>query len=140
MNSREVADRLGTDARTLRRFLRDPKSTFQAVGSGGRYEFTENDLPALEKRFKVWLEGQAPKPRTEPTAVVTVVPRASRKTQEERDREVWAEEGTVFIPDIRDPGVRARVQLEAQERARRLDERLLAAGLHISQWRDREHA
>jgi hypothetical protein len=140
MNSREVAGRLGTDARTLRRFLRDPKSTFQAVGSGGRYEFEESDLPGLEKRFADWMKGQQTVDRTPREKLPTPAPAVTSsraKTQAEKDAEVWAEEGTVVIDDIRDPRVRARVRCEAHERARRLDERLMAHGMHISQWRER---
>jgi hypothetical protein len=56
------------------------------------------------------------------------------------DRQVWEEEGPVAIEDIRDPRVRARVQANAQAAEERLNMRLLAAGLHITQLGDRQSA
>jgi len=127
MDTKTVAAALNTDPKVLRRFLRDPRSTFSAVGSGARYEFTEADIPELSRRFSDWAGTKPAKP-----AVVRTVPTVS---QRQLDEAVWEEEGPVVIEDIRDPRVRARVKAVAQERARRLDERLLAAGLHISQHR-----
>jgi len=46
LSSREAASRIGTDARTLRRFLR---STGAGVGEGKRYEIAEDALPDLER-------------------------------------------------------------------------------------------
>jgi hypothetical protein len=138
MDSRAVAEALGTSPRILRQFLRSPQSTFQAVGSNARYDFKQEDMPSLVKRFNLWAEGRskvtvAPQPDTKPAGNRVV----SDRTQVERDRAVWAEEGPVVLPDIRNPHTRRKVLAEAEGRVRRLDERLLAAGLHISQWRDR---
>ncbi len=47
------------EAKTLRQFFRSPASTVEAVGSGGRYEFLETDVPTIEKEFKAWKEGHA---------------------------------------------------------------------------------
>jgi hypothetical protein len=44
MDTSEVAEKLGTTPRILRQFLRSPSSTFVAVGSGSRYDFTAKDL------------------------------------------------------------------------------------------------
>lgn len=132
MNTKTVATAIGTDAKTLRRFLRDPRSTFKAVGSGARYTFTEGDMDELARRFADWAGTKPAKPS---------VPRTTdRDDQADRDAKVWAEEGAVVLDDIRNPAVRARVQRVARERAARLDERLMAAGLHISQYRDRDRA
>ena len=38
----------------LRQFLRASKD-YESVGSGGRYAFTEDDLPELKTRFAAWL-------------------------------------------------------------------------------------
>lgn len=56
------------------------------------------------------------------------------------DEAVWTEEeasGTFdgVIPDIRDPKVRAEVRRIAAEQEMRLEERLIAAGLHVLQKR-----
>jgi hypothetical protein len=97
------------------------------VGSGARYDFTEHDLPDLARRFADWA-GTKP---TRPHVVRVNTP----DRQRERDAAVWAEEGDVLIPDIRSPGVRARVRAIAAAQERRLNERLMAAGMHISQQR-----
>lgn len=128
MDTKTIAAVLGTEARILRRFLRDPRSTFQSVGSGARYEFTEADIPELTKRFQDWQGGKQATRVTTPTR-----PTDPQVSQLERDRAVWEEEGPVVVEDIRKPGVRARIKAEAKRREDRLDELLMAAGLHISQ-------
>lgn len=131
MDSRAVADHLGTDPKTLRRFIRSDACPFAAVGAGGRYDFTADQVTAMAEAFKVWTFGtdapKAPKPKATRTR--------KARTQADIDAAVWAEEGPVVLPDIRDPKVLAEVRRLGAERARRLDERLLAAGLHISQHR-----
>lgn len=119
-----AAAELGTDGRTLRRFLRTADSGFTPVGSGGSYEFTTSDMPKLRANFSKWNS------RPSKNAVKT------------------ASNGETLIPDA--PGVSARVansraradraavaKLTA-ERVDRLEAALRAKGLHISQMRDRD--
>ena len=127
MNTNEVAAQLGTDPKTLRRFIRSDACPFPAVGSGGRYSFDAKDIPALQQEFNRWLSGQES----------PIKRKRTKMTQYDKDQQVWEEEGPVIIPDIRNPRVRADVRRRAAERAQRLDEMLMVAGLHISQWRDR---
>lgn len=128
MNAQQAAEKIGTDAKTLRRFIRSPKSTFKAVGSGGRYEFDEKDIPTLKKLFTAW--------RTAPTQKTT------------RDKE------TVAVAKFKDTDSpmpvsilhgrmprKTREQRDAMSRARvdRLEAQLRAANKHISQrneWAD----
>jgi len=131
IDTKTVAAALGTEPKVLRRFLRDPKSTYAAVGSGSRYNFTENDLPELTRRFQEWSGNKASRP-----AVIRVP--QDEDTKREKDMAVWEEEGPVFMADLRDPRVRRRVKEIAQAQMDRLDERLMAAGLHISQLRYRD--
>lgn len=131
IDTKTVATALGTEPKILRRFLRDPKSTYAAVGSGSRYNFTENDLPELTRRFQEWSGNKAARP------VVVRVPQ-DENTQREKDIAVWEEEGPVAMADIRDPRVRRRVKDIAAAQMARLDERLMAVGLHISQMRYRD--
>lgn len=51
LTTKAVAERLGTDPKTLRVFLR---ATDQGVGSGSRYSFTAKDVPALKTKFTKW--------------------------------------------------------------------------------------
>lgn len=54
--AKQVATRIGTDAKTFRKFLRSSNSPVQAVGQGKRYDFPESELPRLAKAFKSWQE------------------------------------------------------------------------------------
>jgi hypothetical protein len=49
----EAAAKLGTDPKTLRRFLR-ANDSYRNVGSGARYVFQTKDIDPLEKSFKAW--------------------------------------------------------------------------------------
>lgn len=54
LTTREVADKVGTDPKTLRVFLRASKD-YEAVGSGSRYAFTAKDVAPMKARFAKWL-------------------------------------------------------------------------------------
>lgn len=138
MDTAQVAQELGTTARTLRVFLRSSHSTFSPVGSGARYDFTERELPTLKKRFADWQKAGKPRPAAAPAKTEQKPDRRSRKlsTREKRDQEVWAEEGEVKLPDIRDPRVRARARADAAAAEDQLMLRLMAVGLHITQLGD----
>lgn len=143
MDTAQVADVLGTSPRKLRVFLRSTFSTFVPVGSGARYDFTDREIPTLKKRFTEWEKAGKPRPQNQPKAVVKQAkdgpPKLSeQQKQEQRDRQVWAEEGEVKIPDIRDPRVRARALADAAAAEERLMLRLMAAGLHITQLGDKQ--
>lgn len=55
--AKQVATILGTEAKTLRQFFRSPASTVEAVGSGGRYEFREEDIDKIKSEFDAWKAG-----------------------------------------------------------------------------------
>jgi hypothetical protein len=59
LTAKQVATRIGTDAKTLRKFFRAGVSDFKAVGQGGRYEFAKADLPAIKAAFEKWNAGKA---------------------------------------------------------------------------------
>lgn len=52
-SAKEAAIQLGTDARTLRKFIRS-SDDFDAVGQGNRYEFTSKEIKAMKKKFDAW--------------------------------------------------------------------------------------
>ena len=52
--AKQVATRIGTDAKTLRKFFRSAASTVEPVGQGGRYEFDAEDMPQIKKEFDGW--------------------------------------------------------------------------------------
>jgi len=53
-SAKQVATRIGTDAKQLRKFFRDPNSGYSAVGQGGRYDFPESDIPKIKTAFDAW--------------------------------------------------------------------------------------
>lgn len=63
--AKQVATELGVEAKVLRQFLRSSASTFEAVGSGGRYEFTQGDLPKIKEEFQTWQASKTTRTRSE---------------------------------------------------------------------------
>lgn len=51
MTTAEVAEEVGTDPKTLRRYLRSEKSPVEPVGQGNRYHITKAQLNKLRKAF-----------------------------------------------------------------------------------------
>ncbi len=59
LRTAEVAAKLDTDARTLRKFLRSQE---RGVGAGGRYGFEPQQIGNLKKQFNAWQkERETPK-------------------------------------------------------------------------------
>jgi hypothetical protein len=119
LTSKIVAEEIGTDARTLRRFLRDDP-TYRNAGSGGRYVFTERDLPTLKKRFASWQKGVDER-------------RAKRDTSGLINRGRSQEEPEV----IEIPRCTAALRAKEREQIARLEQRLRECGLSVSQMRER---
>jgi hypothetical protein len=65
-SAKQVATRIGTDAKQLRKFFRDPNSGYDAVGQGGRYDFPESDIPKIKTAFDVWNSTKTRRNRTSP--------------------------------------------------------------------------
>lgn len=117
-SAKDIAIQLETDAKTLRRFLRqDPQ--YRNPGSGGRWMFTDQDVEIIRGRFAEW-QGR---PRT--TSV--------GKTMIED-----AEGLPARVIRSRSMADRAAVKAMTEARVDRLEEALKAKGLHISQMRERE--
>lgn len=53
-SAKQVATRIGTDAKQLRKFFRDPNSGYTPVGQGGRYDFPESDIIKIKTAFDAW--------------------------------------------------------------------------------------
>jgi len=136
MNTNEAAARLGTTARILRQFLRSPGSTFVAVGSSSRYDFTDRDMPMLTKRFNEWKTNGKPRSAGKPPSTDTPARKSKLSAKEKQriaDEKVWAEEEPFVLPDISDPKIRARVRRDEAAREERLMMLLMAEGLHLTQ-------
>jgi hypothetical protein len=53
-SAKQVARRIGTDAKTFRKWLRSTASPYEAVGQGQRYDFPAKDLPEIDAKFHAW--------------------------------------------------------------------------------------
>jgi hypothetical protein len=142
LTSSDVARAIGTDAKTLRKFLRaDP--TFHNVGSGARYGFTAADIPTIKRAFEKWAANKragARIPHTTPDPSTLPDRRTKRvygtpMTQAEFDAVVWAEEDAkragepLVIP--RTPT--AAMRRDAAEQMAWLNRRLAEIGRSVSQ-------
>lgn len=54
LTTKEVAEKLDTDPRTLRRFLRSQASPVREVGKGNRYHIEARQFRTLKKAFIRW--------------------------------------------------------------------------------------
>lgn len=59
LSAKEVAIRLDTDARTLRKFLREITDADEQPGQGGRWLFEKSEIKELKKKFAGWHSSQA---------------------------------------------------------------------------------
>lgn len=119
LTSKMVAEEIGTEPRTLRRFLRDDP-TYRNAGSGGRYVFTSRDLPTLRKRFASWQRAVDQR-------------REKRDTSGLINRRDSSDEPEV----IEIPRCTAALRAREAEQVERLERRLRECGLHVSQMRER---
>lgn len=94
LNTTEVATEFGTDARTLRKFLRSPQGTDSTVGKGARWSIEKRDLRSLRKRFETWSAAQE-KATPLPPRVRLIARRALQEA-----RKVQAAEAPVEVEEI----------------------------------------
>lgn len=57
LSAKEAAKRIGTDGRTLRKFLRSQRGL---VGQGNRWAIMEHEIDELKEKFTAW---HTPKPK-----------------------------------------------------------------------------
>lgn len=102
-SAKQVATRIGTDAKTLRKFFRSPASPFEAVGQGGRYEFPEKMLPEIKVAFTAWELGKGTTKAPAPKVNGKSTPKAGarKKRQPKIDREPGEHRGIPMTPPPR---------------------------------------
>ena len=54
LSAKELAIELDTDARTVRKFLRDTTDPENHPGQGGRWNFEKKQVKGLKKKFEAW--------------------------------------------------------------------------------------
>lgn len=99
-SAKQVATRIGTDAKTLRKFFRSSASPFDAVGQGGRYEFLASQLPDIQKAFTAWSNGKTITPSTpkQRTAPVNGKAQPKRRQKHKTDVEPGEHRGLPYKP------------------------------------------
>lgn len=70
LSAKEAAIEVGTDPRTLRKFLRSEDCPFDPVGQGNRYQFTKGEVKKLKKLFIEWSGGTSKKKATKAEKVI----------------------------------------------------------------------
>lgn len=82
--TKAAAEACDTTPRVLRQFLRASKD-YEAVGSGGRYGFTEDDLPELKTRFAAWLAEREAAAKAKEKAAAEAKEKAATPAPEKAD-------------------------------------------------------
>jgi hypothetical protein len=79
LGAKQVARRIGTDGRLLRKFLRSAASPYPSVGQGKRYNFPESELPRIKLYYDAWRNGAI---QIDHEAIERVKPRKSKAKAE----------------------------------------------------------
>lgn len=121
-SAKQVATRIGTDAKQLRKFLRDPNTKYKAVGQGARYDFPEADLPTIKAEFDVWSSTKQRRNRSGSSSTMPRAPRPTAKAEAPRERartaKALAEAGLTGTA-LDDDDIRIRATTSIAERAKK---------------------
>lgn len=112
--AKQVATLLGTDAKVLRQFFRSPASTTEAVGSGGRYEFAEADVPKIKAEFEAWKAGHASRGAKRGSGEGSTRSRSKRGPRVAEVTEVEEVE-ELEIEELEDPDLEEELDLEDED-------------------------
>lgn len=69
LSAKQAAQQLGTDARTLRKFMRAITPKENQPGQGNRYAIEEDLIPELQVKFTDWAKGKKASPNGQEAAV-----------------------------------------------------------------------
>ncbi len=117
--AKQLARKLNTDPKTLRKFLRSKESPIEAVGQGGRYEFDADAAKLIAAGFKDWggvkptkLKGAEEEVETEEVEAPAKKPRAPRKPKATKGVEVPVIEDAIEELDIEEPSAEELEEIE----------------------------
>jgi hypothetical protein len=113
-SAKQIARRIGTDAKTFRKWLRSGASPYTAVGQGQRYEFPVTDLSKIDEQFHAWKD-RGPRGKLPP-----VNGRSTLKARAQKiDREPSEHRGLPMIKSGKKLNpAEFRAEVEAREAAR----------------------
>lgn len=119
MNTREMAEAVGTDPKTLRAFLR-ASDDYNNVGSGAQYKFTKSQIRPMKKKFDAWLAARDEAKNNRPAP---------------KPRKVKGDDDGLPVETLtrRSRAAKEKAAQISRERAARLEAALRATGKHISQ-------
>lgn len=118
MTTNDVADELGTDAKTLRKFFRSDKCDIEPVGQGKRYAITPDDIEDLKIAFSAWSGGKAKKADAddaEPKPDKAPAKGKARKSKKAAPAPVAEEDEDLGLDDDEEPTADALSELEDLE-------------------------
>lgn len=98
LSAKEVAIKLDTDARTLRKFLREVTDPDDQPGQGGRWIFEAKQVKGLKKQFDEWRSSQATPKKKGKKAKST----AAVEIDDEELEEVELDDDEIEDPDDED--------------------------------------
>ncbi len=78
LNTGQMAEEIGTDSRTFRKFLRSDASPYEPVGQGARYIFDHDDVADIRTRFSDWSGGRRGPRATSISPATRSTPRSKR--------------------------------------------------------------
>lgn len=97
-SAKEAAIECGTDARTLRKFLREFLPQEEQPGQGGRYSFTKGEITKFKKAFSTWsAKGKAA------TADAPPAKKGKKAKAEAPPVEELTEDELIDLADLDDP-------------------------------------
>lgn len=85
-SAKQVASRIGTDAKTLRKFFRSKAWPETAVGQGARYEFPQSRLEEIRKAFNHWQKNKRYPAKTTSTSPLSPAVEKTFQKIERRER------------------------------------------------------
>lgn len=112
LSAKEAARELGTDARTLRKFIRSAKDLpIEPVGQGARYEFTTKEVKQLKKAFVAWSNGSTPKAKINNTKL-TKKQTEDLEAVEQGEMDEMADAAEIDLEDLEGPSDDELMEIE----------------------------
>lgn len=119
MTAKQLARKLNTDPKTLRKFLRSKDSPVEAVGQGGRYEFDADASKLIIDGFKNWggvkttkLKSEVADEEIEETEEPTPAPKRSRRKKETEAPVAAVDDAIEELEDDSEPSAEELEELE----------------------------
>lgn len=101
-SAKQIATRINTDPKVLRKFFRSEASTVEPVGLGGRYMFAKEDLDKIKQEFEAWSAGNKSRGTKRASRKTEDAPKRETQQVEELDDELELEDEEPTVDDLED--------------------------------------